>query len=84
MVEKRSGDCLSRLDETVMDLSEKAEKYIDSLSYEQLLHGWRYAKAGDQWLQGETGEYWGNRMAELRKNGADHVAASKAIGWEKP
>jgi hypothetical protein len=35
------------------------------------------------WFQGETGDYWSKRMSELREQGVDHVAASKAVGWEK-
>ena len=44
--------------------------YIDSLSYEQLLSKWRFAPIGDPWFQGETGDYWGKRMKELRDSGA--------------
>jgi hypothetical protein len=66
-----------------MELTEKNKEHIDSLSYEGLLSRWRFASAGDPWFQGETGKYWGKRMAELREAGADHVGASKRIGWEK-
>ena len=64
-----------------MELTEKNKAHIDSLSYKQLLHSWRFSPSGNPWFQGETGKYWGERMSELRKEGADHVAASKAIGW---
>lgn len=66
-----------------MDLTAERKAHIDSLSYEQLLSHWRFAPVGDRWFQGETGTYWGERMAELRKQGADHVGASKALGWER-
>ena len=66
-----------------MELNEKNKAYIDRLSYGQLLSRWRFAPIGDPWFQGETGKYWAKRMQELREQGADHVAASKAIGWEK-
>ena len=66
-----------------MKLTPENKKFIDSLSYEGLLRRWRFAPAGDPWFQSETGEYWIKRMAELRDQGADHVATSKAIGWEK-
>ena len=67
-----------------MKLTEENKKKIDSMSYSELLSRWRFAPAGDPWFQDETGDYWGKRMAELRNEGADHVGASKAIGWEKP
>lgn len=65
-----------------MDLTPERKKHIDSLSYTQLLAHWRFAPAGDPWFQGETGEYWSKRMAELRDAGADHVKASKILGWD--
>jgi len=66
-----------------MNLTEKNKKHIDLMSYEQLLYGWRFAPVGYPWFQGETGEYWSKRMDKLRSQGADHVRASKKIGWEK-
>lgn len=67
-----------------MDLTAERKAIIDKKSYEQLLSHWRFAAIGDPWFQGETGEYWGKRMSELRaKDNATHVAASKKIGWEK-
>jgi len=66
-----------------MNLTDENKSHIDSLSYEALLQHWRFAPAGDEWFQGETGTYWNSRMNELRNKGADHVAASKAIGWGK-
>lgn len=66
-----------------MDLTEKNKAHIDAMSYESLLSQWRHAPVGNAWFQGETGDYWGKRMAELRSAGADHVGASKSIGWEK-
>ena len=66
-----------------MDLTAKNKAAIDAMSYERLLSIWRFAPAGDPWFQGETGEYWAKRMRELREQGADHVEASKQIGWEK-
>jgi len=62
-----------------MDLTPENKKIIDDKSYEGLLHQWRFASAGDPWFQGETGQYWGKRMAELRDT-VDHVAISKKLG----
>ena len=67
-----------------MDLTPENKKHIDSLGYEALLSRWRFATVGDAWFQGETGDYWGKRMAELRSADPDgHVAASKSIGWTR-
>lgn len=67
-----------------MDLTPENKQRIDSLSYEHLLRRWRFAPVGDPWFQGETGEYWGKRMAEMRDEPGGHerhVAASKSIGF---
>lgn len=67
-----------------MDLTPERKAIIDNYSYEQLLSRWRFAPTGDPWFQGETGDYWGDRMAFLRdQDNAAHVAASKRIGWNK-
>ena len=66
-----------------MELTDERKKHIDSLAYETLLYKWRFNPSGDPWFEGETGEYWGKRMAQLRSEGADHVGASKRIGWER-
>ena len=67
-----------------MKLTPENKASIDSRSYEELLSHWRFAPAGDLWFQGETGSYWSKRMAELKNQGANHVGASKHIGWETP
>ena len=65
-----------------MELTEKNKAHIDSLSYQQLLSKWRFAPAGDPWFQGETGKYWGERMAAKRSEDPDGaVRASKDLGW---
>lgn len=67
-----------------MELTEENKKYIDGMSYVGLLSKWRSAPVGDSWFEGETGRYWGERMAFLRSQpgGQDgHVSASKSIGW---
>ena len=66
-----------------MKLTEEYKKHIDAMSYETLLLHWRFAPPGDPWFQGETGDYWGKRMVELRaKAEANHVVVSKRLGWE--
>ena len=66
----------------IMDLTAEVKELIDNKSYTELLAGWRFTPAGDPMFQGESGKYWGERMAELRdKDPAGHVRASKTIGW---
>jgi hypothetical protein len=67
-----------------MDLTEENKNHIDGLSYESLLYKWRFAPIDDPMFQGETGEYFGKRMREMRDQVGDdeHVRASKYIGWE--
>ena len=65
-----------------MILTAENKASIDARSYEGLLEHWRNAPCGDPWFEGATGTYWQKRMEELRSAGADHVGASKRIGWE--
>ena len=68
-----------------MELTEQNKQHIDSLSYEGLLSRWRFAPSGDPWFQGETGKYWGERMATMKAaDQSEAVAASKRIGWLNP
>lgn len=66
-----------------MELTAKNKAYIDGLSYYTLLYEWRFAKIGDEWFQGETGDHWGKRMAALREVIGDEecIRISKEIGW---
>ena len=65
-----------------MELTKENKNYIDSMGYEALLQQWRFAPSDNLWFQGETGEYWGKRMSELKnKNPSEAVKASKKIGW---
>lgn len=66
-----------------MDLTSENKEHIDNMDYEELLLRWRNAFIGDVWFQGETGEYWGNRMTQLRAEpggSSKHILASKSIG----
>jgi hypothetical protein len=68
-----------------MELTPANKQEIDDMSYGTLLVGWRFAKIGDPRFQGEHGEYWAERMAELRKaDGGEemHVRISRIIGWD--
>lgn len=66
-----------------MNLTPKIKSQIDSLSLEALLSRWRNAPIGDAMFQGESGKYWGERLASKRnEQPSGFVAASKSIGWE--
>jgi hypothetical protein len=63
-----------------MDLTPENRTTIDGMSYEDLLRKWRFAPAGDEWFQGETGKYWAERMKQLRESDpGGAVAASKRL-----
>ena len=63
-----------------MDLTQQVKAGIDAKSHCELLSRWRFAPIGDLMFQGESGKYWGKRMAELRaKNPSQAVADSKAL-----
>ena len=64
-----------------MKITKELKAKIDSKSYEELLRAWRMTPIGDSLFQDESGEYLVKRMSKL-KSGADHVAASKSIGWD--
>lgn len=67
-----------------MKLTQELKATIDAKTYEQLLSRWRNAPIGDKMFQGESGDYWAQRMQDLRSQpgGNDiHVSASKSIGW---
>lgn len=50
-----------------MDLTPENKEFIDKLSLHVLFYKWRFAPHGDPWFQGETGNYWLERLTELRK-----------------
>lgn len=69
-----------------MKLTPERKAEIDAKSLESLLSRWRFAPAGDPWFEGETGDYWGARMNELRARPGgqeEHVRASKRLGWSR-
>jgi hypothetical protein len=65
-----------------MKLTPENKAHIDAMSVEQLLSGVRFSPTGNPWFQDETGDYWLQRLADLRsKDNAAYVQASKNIGW---
>jgi len=57
---------------------------IDNMSYEQMLSLWRNAYVGHPMFHNDVGDYFSKVMNEKRQqiSDADHVRASKNIGWE--
>ena len=68
-----------------MELTEDLKKLIDKMSYESLLRKWRFDTPGTNSIfAGDSGEYYAERMAELKASDpAGAVDASKRIGWER-
>ena len=67
-------------------MNEKTKKLIDEMDYESMLQAWRFHPLGDTLFQGETGQYFAEVMRKKRTEvgDAEHVRASKSIGWERP
>lgn len=67
-----------------MDLTPENKEHIDNLSYEKLLCHWRFAPSNNEWLQGETGDYWSQKMKDLRiaLGDAECTKISEYIGWK--
>lgn len=68
-----------------MKLTSTLKQQIDNMSYEQLLYKWRFAPAGTDLFQGETGEYFKSKLFEKRNqlSVSEQVAVSKYVGWEQ-
>lgn len=49
-----------------MKLTLEAKREIDSLTLEQLVHGWRFHNKPSAWYHGEVGRYWESRIHILR------------------
>ena len=64
-------------------MEERIKQQIDEMDYESMLRLWRNATVGHPMLQGETGDYYAEKMKQKRKEvgNAEHVRASKSIGW---
>jgi len=63
-------------------MTTKQKSWIDNATLTELLRKWRPTPSGCEMFQGETGEYYSNRMFGLRDaDPAAWVAASKEVGW---
>jgi hypothetical protein len=67
----------------MVPMSKEIKEWIDTASYEQLLWQWRFAELGNDLFNSEheSSEYFAQSMQSKRKSDADHIAASKSIGW---
>ena len=65
-------------------MTDEQKKWIDNSSYEGLLSKWRNAPIGDSMFHGDTGDYYSKVMREKKAEvgHAEHVRASKNIGWD--
>ena len=66
-----------------MKLTQEVKAQIDNMLYVEMLQSWRFASAGDEMFQGESGEYFAKVMKERRQEpGGDiqHTQASRHIG----
>lgn len=59
-------------------LTDEKKAEIDAMSRTMLCYKWRFAKIGDEFWQGEAGEYAAKRLSEL---GGFSPEISKQIGW---
>ena len=59
--------------------------FINSASYAQLLHLWRFEPIGSRWMVGEVGKTIKAQMDMLydTMRHEEIVAASKLVGWEQ-
>lgn len=88
-VRPRGPECLPymlELEQIEAEPMTEAEKqWIDKASYFDLLAKWRYAPAGEQIFQGESGRYYAEVLERRRSEigGAEHSRISREIGWRK-
>lgn len=65
-----------------MNLTPEVKEEIDRLDFHGLLKRWRFGSAASPWFQGESGEYFKNRMTELQlQDPGAAVQVSKDLGW---
>lgn len=64
-----------------MELTPANKATIDSMTYEQLLARQQSAPKGNVWLEGETGQYWVQRMKSLRQGQGVYNGNVDGISW---
>lgn len=64
-------------------MTPEQKAWIDAATYEQLLRKWRFSPMGDPMFQGDSGDYYQERMTQLKAADPDGaIQASKNIGWK--
>lgn len=65
-------------------ISDEHKKWIDEASYMEMLRKNRFAKSGDPFFSGKTGEYFFKVMYEKkdRLKPGEAVTISKMVGWD--
>lgn len=54
-----------------MKLTSENKATIDALAHQELIVRWVYAPPSDVWFQDETGQYWSERVNEIRDDVID-------------
>jgi hypothetical protein len=63
-------------------MTPEQKNWIDTATYSQLLYRWRFAPIGEPMFVGDTGDYYKEKMFQLRDQDPERaVQASKDIGW---
>jgi len=62
---------------------EKLKKFIDDMSYYNMLELWRFSPVGNRLFQGKLGTYFSKSMNEKKDklSPEKQVEISKKIGW---
>ena len=64
-------------------LTEEKKKYLDSLSFDELLRKWRFEPSGSPLTSGEVGDYFYKIFQEKRAeiSPEEFTRISKRVGW---
>ena len=65
-----------------MFLTPEVKKEIDDMTVYQLLQRWRFSPVGDAMFEGESGDYYKQKLKKLREELPEvYTNTSKRIGW---
>lgn len=59
--------------------TEQLKEEIDNMSHEEMARLWRFGDSSNQYLQGNTGDYFKHRL--YNHFGGFNPTLSKKIGW---
>jgi len=68
-----------------MTITKEDKKWIDGMTYQEMLELWRFAPTGYKPFLGETGIYFGKVMQKKKEKIGSSKAAeiSKLVGWAR-